>query len=185
MSIMDFFRRNKSSEPKKHQEAEIKQSDDSETSMQKDESVQFIDLGLTSGTLWADRNAGAEGVYKLGTLYDKANAPGTLPTYDQCAELINECDFSSVLVPDENNIMKNFIKVEGPNKNSLFFPCVRPDAEEPEIGAYCWCEKEMGEYSYFMLFQQQLLGILDFAQITNLTIGVTLATGKLMVRNVK
>lgn len=147
--------------------------------------ILYIDLGLTSGTLWADRNAGAEGVYKLGTLYDKANAPGTLPTYDQCAELINECDFSSVLVPDENNIMKNFIKVEGPNKNSIFFPCVRPDAEEPEIGAYCWCEKEMGEYSYFMLFQQQLLGILDFAQITNLTIGVTLATGKLMVRNVR
>lgn len=147
--------------------------------------IQYIDLGLTSGTLWADRNADAEGVYKLGTLYDKANAPGKLPTYDQCAELINECDFASVLMPDENNIMKNFIKVEGPNKNSIFFPCVHADAEDSEIGAYCWCEKDMDEYSYFMLFQERLLGILDFAEITNLTIGVTQASGKLMVRNVK
>lgn len=147
--------------------------------------IQYIDLGLTSGTLWADRNTGAEGVYKLGTLYDKASAPGKLPTYDQCAELINECEFSSCLVPDEDNIMKNFIKVEGPNKNSIFFPCIRPNAEESEIGAYCWCEKDMGEYSCFMLFQQCLLGILDFAEITNLTIGMTQKSGKLMVRNVK
>lgn len=43
----------------------------------------------------------------------------------------------------------------------------------------------MGEYSFFMLFQQKLLGILDFAEITNLTIGVTKSDGKLMVRNVK
>lgn len=154
--------------------------------MKQSEIIQFIDLGLTSGTLWADRNAGAEGVYKLGMLCTKDEALGKLPTYEQCAELINECNFSSILVPDENNIMKNFIKVEGPNKNSINFPCVRPNADEMEIGAYCWCDKDMSaDYSYFMLFQEQLLGILDFAQITNLTIGMTLKTGKLMVRNVK
>ena len=151
----------------------------------KDESIQFIDLGLTSGTLWADRNAGAGDVHKLGTLCDKASATGKLPTYDQCAELINECNFSSCLVPDENNIMKNFIQVEGPNKNAVLFPCIRTYAEETEIGAYCWCVDNMGEYSFFMLFQQKLLGILDFAEITNLTIGVTKSDGKLMVRNVK
>lgn len=57
--------------------------------MKEKESIQYIDLGLPSGTLWADRNTGAEGKYKLGALYDKANAPGKLPSYDQCAELIN------------------------------------------------------------------------------------------------
>lgn len=150
------------------------------------ESVQYIDLGLTSGTLWADRNAGAEGIYRLGMLCYKASAPGKLPTYDQCAELINECNFTSVLVPDENNIMKNFIKAEGPNGNSVYFPCVRPNADEMEIGAYCWCDKEMnGDFSCFMMLQQTLIGILDFAEITNLTIGVTLKRSNLMVRNVK
>lgn len=183
---MDFLRRKKSSEPEKQQSIEQEQKEvTQQTSAEQVESVQYIDLGLTSGTLWADRNVGAEGIYKLGELCIKANAPGKLPTYDQCAELINECNFSSALVPDENNIMKNFIKVEGPNKNSIFFPCVRPNADESEIGAYCWCEKDMGEYSYFMLFQERLLGILDFAEITNLTIGITQASGNLMVRNVK
>lgn len=156
-----------------------------DTAMKENESIQYIDLGLPSGTLWADRNAGAEGVYKLGTLCDKASAPGKLPTYDQCEELIKVCDFSSCLVPDENDIMRNFIKVEGSNKNAIFFPCVRPDAEESEIGAYCWCADDSDEYSYFMLLQQRLLGLLDFAEISNLTIGMTLKSGKLMVRNVK
>lgn len=81
--------------------------------------------------------------------------------------------------------MKNFIKVMGPYKNAICFPCVRPDAEESEIGAYCWCAEDSGEYSYFMLFQQRLLGLLDFAEITNLTIGMTQRSGKSMVRNVK
>lgn len=154
--------------------------------MDKSESMQFIDLGLPSGTLWADRNTGADGIYKLGTLHDKSSAPGKLPSYDQCTELINECNFSSCLVPDENNIMKNLIKVEGPNKNSIFFPCIQPDAEDSEIGVYCWCEKDMDEESScFMMFQARLLGILDFAEITNITIGMTRSTGHLMVRNVK
>lgn len=183
MNIKDFFRRKVSSShqtedtPKKENEKEIRVTEI--------ESVQFIDLGLPSGTLWADRNAGAEDEHKLGVLYDRANAPGQLPTYEQCAELINECNFSSFLIPDENNIMKNFIRVEGPNKNSILFPCARSTDEESEIGAYCWCDKTMGDYSYFMVFQERLLGILDFAQITNLTIGVHLSEGKLMVRNVK
>lgn len=155
------------------------------TNPEKVDSVQYIDLGLSSGTLWADRNVGAEGVYKLGTLHDKPSAPGKLPTYDQCAELITECDFSSCLVPDENNIMKNFIKVEGPNKNSIFFPCVHAGGEDSEIGAYCWCADDMGDQSFFMLFQERLLGVLDFPEITNLTIGVTQASEKLMVRTVK
>lgn len=150
------------------------------------ESVQFIDLGLTSGTLWADRNVGAESVYSLGLLYAKSSAPGNLPTYAQCAELINECDFSSCLVPDENNIMKNFIKVEGPNKNSIFFPCVRSNAQSEEIGYYCWCEDSKDKnYSFFMMFEERLLGVLDFAEITNITIGMTLSETQLMVRNVK
>lgn len=158
------------------------------TGIEQSESIQYIDLGLTSGSLWADRNAGAETIYRLGVTCPKASAPGKLPTYDQCAELINECDFSSVLIQDENNIMKNFIKAQGPNGNSIFFPCVRLNLipDEMGIGAYCWCDKEMnGDYSCFLMLQEKLLGVLNLAEITNLTIGLTLKSGSLMVRNVK
>lgn len=179
MSIMDFFRRKKTSLPPKITE------NIHYTVVTGRGAIQFIDLGLPSGTLWADRNSGAEGVYKLGTLYDKTNAPGKLPTYEQCIELIKECNFSSCLVQDDKEIMKNYIKVEGPNKNHIFFPCVRSCWDDSEIGAYCWCDEDMGNYSYSMMLQLRLFGILDFAEIKNLTIDVAISSSKLMVRNVK
>lgn len=82
MNIKYFFRRIVSSShqtedtPEKEKEQEIQ--------VIETESIQFIDLGLLSGTLWADRNAGAEDKHKLGVLYDRAHAPGQLPTYEQC-----------------------------------------------------------------------------------------------------
>lgn len=74
--------------------------------------------------------------------------------------------------------MKNFIRVEDPYKNSILFPCASSTNKESEIGAYSWCDKTMGDYSYFMMFKERLLGILDIAEITNLTIGVHLSEGK-------
>lgn len=150
------------------------------------DTLKYVDLGLPSGTLWADRNMGASAVYDCGKLCSKAEAKGCLPTYDQCAELIEKCEFASCLMPDSNGMMCNCIKVTGPNDNSIFFPCTTKVDEAGDGKAMsCWCDSRSGAFSAFMLFQLEMLGILDFASISNLTIGMTSEETMKMVRTVK
>ena len=150
------------------------------------DTLKYIDLGLPSGTLWADRNMGASAVYDCGILCSKDEAEGCLPTYKQCAELIEKCEFASCLMPDSNGMMCNCIKVTGPNGNSIFFPCTTEVDEAGDGKAMSsWCYSRAGEFSAFMLFQLEMLGILDFASIRNLTIGMTSVDTKKMVRTVK
>lgn len=150
------------------------------------DTLKYIDLGLPSGTLWADRNMGASAVYDCGILCSKDEAEGCLPTYKQCAELIEKCEFASCLMPDSNGMMCNCIKVTGPNGNSIFFPCTTEVDEAGDGKAMSsWCYSRAGEFSAFMLFQLEMLAILDFASIRNLTIGMTSVDTKKMVRTVK
>lgn len=112
-----------------------------------DKNVLFIDLGLPSGTLWADRNIGANRpeesgeYYRWGEVipcttespeyifrrfsYNSKNDIATIrlgemcktPNYEQIEELINFCD---VLWIQENSL--NGIKIIGKNFNSIFIP---------------------------------------------------------------
>jgi len=75
------------------------------------ESVEWVDLGLPSGRLWAKENA--KGLYT----YDEAvGAFGKyLPKGAAMAELIEECQV-------EWNSKKKGLDVTGPNGNAIFLP---------------------------------------------------------------
>ena len=85
-------------------------------------SVQFIDLGLPSGRLWADRNVGSDSTWGTGHYYqyDKAMELGiSLPTKDDFKELYDNC----VWEWKENYFDGvNGYKVIGNNGNSIFLP---------------------------------------------------------------
>ena len=56
--------------------------------------MNYIDLGLPSGTLWADRNYGAAGVEhsgKLVSIADLGDKADLLPTEEQLKELLKHC----------------------------------------------------------------------------------------------
>ena len=73
----------------------------------KDE-IHYIDLGLPSGTKWADRNL--EGYFT----FDEACKAGA-PSAVQMAELYEECEW-------EWDNQKKGYTVTGPNGNSIFLP---------------------------------------------------------------
>lgn len=103
-----------------------------------------IDLGLPSGTKWADRNVGAEAPYAHGGLYrygnkGKMSGEGTptydirgtkedvarkklgdkwcMPSRDQLFELFDNC----TRVKETNHGVLGF-RLTGPNGNSIFLP---------------------------------------------------------------
>ena len=83
-------------------------------------SVQFIDLGLPSGRLWADRNVGSDSPQGTGHYYqyDRAMELGvSMPTKDDFKELYDNC----VWEWEENNGIRGY-KVIGANGNSIFLP---------------------------------------------------------------
>lgn len=84
----------------------------------------YVDLGLPSGTLWADRNEHAEepnksGIYCGWNFYEIIIPPYNpmgidLPSKEQFEELINECKWTSV---------DNGYSIEGKNGAKIFLPC--------------------------------------------------------------
>lgn len=68
--------------------------------------MKYINLGLPSGTLWADTNE--EGLYTFAEAAVKYG--DSLPTKEQFEELMNQCEWKW------NN---NGYKVTGPNGNSI------------------------------------------------------------------
>ena len=82
--------------------------------------MEYIDLGLPSGTLWATCNVGANKPEEYGVYctHDDAMELGvTLPTKEQIEELIKEC--ISVWMK-QNGV--NGCLFTGPNGNTLFLP---------------------------------------------------------------
>lgn len=87
---------------------------------QKEDEIRFIDLGLPSGTKWADRNL--EGYFT----FDEA-CKNNAPTAVQMAELYEHCEWKW------DSEKKGYI-VTGPNGNSIFLPAagyIPSDDNEP------------------------------------------------------
>lgn len=87
----------------------------------------FVDLGLPSGTFWAETNVGAETSIKGGGMYlwtDAVSKAGEwdwgcqLPTKEQAQELINNCTLSK----NERYYGAHLAYKAGGNTNSIFLP---------------------------------------------------------------
>lgn len=149
--------------------------------------IKFVDLGLPSGTLWAITNKGAQEVYACGEIIGKPESKENLPTYEQCKELIERCDFYVTHVMDKKGLGHTCVQVKGCNGESLFFPC-SPDVDEAGDGlaVSVWCKENIfnDSWSHFMLFQLSHI-VLNFYELSNITIGATNNGTLKMVRYVK
>lgn len=80
-----------------------------------------VDLGLPSGTLWADRNVGAQNGYESGNHYKwkeiQLNENWLLPTEEQYEELKSLCTWEW-----ETENMQTGYSITGPNGGSIFLP---------------------------------------------------------------
>lgn len=87
----------------------------------------YIDLGLPSGNLWADRNVGAKSPEDIGKHYDYWDAFVMVDHKEKdFREMIDNC----VKTEEEINGVKGY-RFTGPNGNSIFLPI-------SEIGTYCF-----------------------------------------------
>lgn len=79
--------------------------------------MKYVDLGLPSGTLWADCNVGAEKPQDYGDYFNFGDAQkcGTLPTCEQWDELNQHCK----LLWD---LKEKRLEIVGPNGNKIILP---------------------------------------------------------------
>ena len=92
----------------------------------------FVDLGLPSGLLWADRNVGATDYYEYGGYWkwdDLSSVVAlwdsdfSVPTADQANELIyNNCTLTDVYRDGKRGMLVTSKKEKEGNTNSIFFP---------------------------------------------------------------
>ena len=108
-------------------------------------SVQFVDLGLPSGVLWADSDV--EEPTKVGC---------SLPSYEQAQELIECCDFYLRGSTDGTR----YIGAQGPSGQFVFFP-LREYEGTPGPSGCCWCRSEASdsEFGYFLLLSEATITI--------------------------
>lgn len=83
----------------------------------------YVDLGLSSGTLWATRNAGASSVEEVGTYYTwsehmDVGEGRAVPTKDQLQELISGCTYTSSTYKGVNGVLLT----SKANSQTLFIP---------------------------------------------------------------
>lgn len=106
----------------------------------------LVDLGLSSGTLWKDKNE--EGGFYT---YDQAISKfgDKLPTKEQLEELKNSCQWTWT---------GNGYKVVGPNGQSIVLPAAgyrNCDGSVGSVGAYgsCWSSTPDGsDYAWYLYF---------------------------------
>ena len=136
--------------------------------------VEFVDLGLSSGTLWSTINLGAQhfchGEYEGGW----AN-PDWLPTYEQCKELIDECHFAVAYLQEGNNSFV-CVSVTGPNGNVIYLPLFYSE-EFGGLAFDCWTSRTVDDsMAAFMLIQTTLQTEFlyrEFFELSKITIGVS------------
>lgn len=92
--------------------------------------MKFVDLGLPSGTLWAERNE--DNYYDFDEAVSKYG--DSLPTLDQLEELKDQCKWEW---------MDDEYKVVGPNGNTIVLPAegyldCDGDVDDVNSYGYCW-----------------------------------------------
>lgn len=112
-------------------------------------SISYVDLGLPSGTLWADSDISETSI----------SENCTLPTYTQAAELIEHCQFQIMSVPQEN---RRYCRVIGPNGNFLYFQLDRYE-EFPFPAAVSWCKEGPGQGVHYVLIISEATITIGFA----------------------
>lgn len=100
--------------------------------LEKSNNINYIDLGLPSKTLWADRNIGAEKPEAYGEYYNfDAAQKYNCPTKKQFKELVEYCDWKWVTYNNTNGYL-----VIGKNGNSIFLPAGARGASYSGVGSY-------------------------------------------------
>lgn len=89
-------------------------------------SFEAVDLGLPSGTKWANKNVGADYSHESGLYFnfDDANAiifndNWHLPTKEQFKELVDNCTYTFT----KSNGVNGMLFKSKINKETIFFPC--------------------------------------------------------------
>ena len=104
----------------------------------------YVDMGLTSGTLWATRNAGASSVEEVGTYYTwsehmDVGEGWAVPTKDQLQELISGCTYTSSTYKGVNGVLLT----SKANSQTLFIPLggmlfLEYNSTTPKNDMYIW-----------------------------------------------
>ena len=84
----------------------------------RDGNTEFVDLGLPSGTLWSSDYEKIDGKTIYQT-YENVEAM-SIPTYEQCKELLELCDWESEISSGSMRQLKKIICI-GPNGNLIHF----------------------------------------------------------------
>lgn len=110
---------------------------------------EYVDLGLTSGTLWARRNIGAKNIEDGGIYFTFKEdlKQGNVPTKEQFKELIDECEWTW---------KGNGYEVVGMNGNSIFLPAagyrdVKDIINVGSNGVY-WSSSASDDYYAYCLY---------------------------------
>ena len=117
--------------------------------------AQYIDLGLSSGTLWKDTNEGGDSTRYT---YDEAVSKfdNKLPTKEQLEELKNQCTWTWT---------GRGYKVVGPNGNSIYLPVAGirdSDGDVYSVGSrgYYWSSTPDGsDYAYSLYFNSDYVNL--------------------------
>lgn len=123
-------------------EPEIQRSETEDTSAS---SIQYVDLGLPSGLLWAEHN--------VETVVSSEEY--SLPSYEQAQEFIECCDFYFVTLPNGERV----IVAEGPNGRFITFPLKTYKEHHPFLAAVCWCEGGPEGYGYCLILSEAVITI--------------------------
>ena len=111
------------------------------------EKLRYIDLGLSSGTKWRNRNEGGDNAHYT---YDEAVSKfgNKLPTKEQLEELKNQCTWTWT---------SNGYKVVGPNGNSIYLPAAGYIVGDGSVGylgsnGYYWSSTPyVSDGAYYLL----------------------------------
>ncbi len=106
--------------------------------------MRFVDLGLPSGTLWAESD-----------VKEPTMAGCSLPSYAQIHELIVCCHFYIGSGSDG----RKYYCAKGPSEQFVFFP-IEDYEGTPGPSGCCWCADSVGEkFRYFMLLSEDTITI--------------------------
>lgn len=120
--------------------------------------IEYIDLGLPSGTLWANRNVNVGKIRHFTYMearmlsMESEFQSGSLPTYDDFQELIQYCSWKWTMLFGK----LNGYRVVGPNGNSIFLPasgyCSGTSLLDPGFYGRYWSTNFDGSSLAFYLY---------------------------------